>query len=283
MSEDPSSIGIMHPAFAVPKSTLLNWINTFFELNYTKVEQCASGALHCQILDAIYPGRVPLFKVNFDAKSDYEFVQNYKVLQNVFSNEHITKPCPVDKLIKAKYQDNLEFLQWMKHLFDVKYQGQEYHAKERRDDAIKKRKAGSSSSGHSSGHSSSHAPSKPAAHPSAQPSGVAKAKPAAAKPAAKPSAAPAHGKSNPEAEAAVAATAELQATVEGLEKERNFYFGKLREIEVLCQGDDEAHSSIKEFKDAVLKILYQTDEDFQAPEEGAGAAAADGGANDETF
>jgi len=61
----------------------------------------------------------------------------------------------------------------------------------------------------------------------------------------------------------------LRVTIEGLEKERNFYFGKLRQIEVLCQQDE---TKDVETKAAVLKILYQTDteEEFQAP------AAADG-------
>lgn len=38
----------------------------------------------------------------------------------------------VDKLIKAKYQDNLEFLQWMKRLFDIKYNGAAYDPVNRR-------------------------------------------------------------------------------------------------------------------------------------------------------
>jgi RP/EB family microtubule-associated protein len=34
--------------------------------------------------------------------------------------------------VKAKYQDNLEFLQWMKRFFDIKYNGADYDAVNRR-------------------------------------------------------------------------------------------------------------------------------------------------------
>jgi len=64
----------------------------------------------------------------------------------------------------------------------------------------------------------------------------------------------------------------LRVTIEGLEKERNFYFGKLRQIEVLCQQDE---TKDVETKAAVLKILYQTDteEEFQAPAAAEGTEA----------
>ena len=32
----------------------------------------------------------------------------------------------MNKLVKAKYQDNLEFLQWMKGFHDRSYSGQDY-------------------------------------------------------------------------------------------------------------------------------------------------------------
>jgi len=48
------------------------------------VEQCATGAVYCQIIDAIYPGTVQMSKVNWQAKVDYEFTYNYKVLQAAF-------------------------------------------------------------------------------------------------------------------------------------------------------------------------------------------------------
>jgi len=36
------------------------------------------------------------------------------MLQNAFDKANIKKWIDVDKLIKAKYQDNLEFMQWLK-------------------------------------------------------------------------------------------------------------------------------------------------------------------------
>ena len=39
---------------------------------------------------------------------------------------------PVDKLIKGRFQDNFEFLQWFKKFFDANYDGREYEAFEAR-------------------------------------------------------------------------------------------------------------------------------------------------------
>lgn len=33
---------------------------------------------------------------------------------------------PTEKLIKGKFQDNFEFLQWFKKFFDANYDGHEY-------------------------------------------------------------------------------------------------------------------------------------------------------------
>jgi len=49
---------------------------------------------------------------------------------------------------------------------------------------------------------------------------------------------------------------ESKLTIEGLEKERDFYFGKLRDIEVLAQEQEQEGG---EFVQKVLHILYATE------------------------
>ncbi len=57
-------------------------------------------------------------RVNWGAKSSHEYVANYKLLQNAFNKHNIQRHVDVDKLIRGKYQDNLEFCQWLKAFFD---------------------------------------------------------------------------------------------------------------------------------------------------------------------
>jgi len=282
--------GMMEGAYFVGRNELLNWLNDLLQLGYTKVEQVASGAAHCQILDAVYPGKVPLHKVNFNAKFEYEYVKNYKVLQEIFNKVGIDRFIDVPKLIKAKYQDNLEFLQWIKRYFDLHFPGDKYDAVERRRESK----------------SSYEGDSKPAISQEARPAAAAKAtkesglggatrvkatRPAAAsapakattstalKPVNRDTSKPAPSAGKPaqptqdksksiedEYKAKISdlnhQTVKLQLNLDNLEKERDFYFGKLREIEILCQN-----GSNQPLADEVLKILYASDcEDF-APTE----------------
>jgi RP/EB family microtubule-associated protein len=111
-------VGMMDAAYFTSRKDILDWLNSTLELKLTKIEQTASGAVACQIIEYICPGSIPLKRVNWDAKMDHEYVQNYKLLQNAFTKHHIQRHIEVDKLVRAKYQDNLEFCQWLKAFFD---------------------------------------------------------------------------------------------------------------------------------------------------------------------
>ena len=81
----------MDPAFFVGRRAILDWLNKTFETNMSKIEETASGAVACQLLDAIYPGDVNMARVRWDAKSPHEFIDNYKVIQAVFEKKGIDK------------------------------------------------------------------------------------------------------------------------------------------------------------------------------------------------
>merc|ERR1719245_2114347 len=74
----------------------------------------------------LFPNCVQLKKVKFKTKLEHEYIQNFKVLQAAFKRMTVDKIVPVDKLIKGRFQDNFEFLQWFKKFFDANYQGGDY-------------------------------------------------------------------------------------------------------------------------------------------------------------
>merc|ERR1719369_1157666 len=76
----------------------------------------------------LFPGCIPLKKVKFSTKLEHEYVQNFKVLQASFKKMSVDKIVPVDKLIKGRFQDNFEFIQWFKKFFDANYDGAPYDA-----------------------------------------------------------------------------------------------------------------------------------------------------------
>lgn len=77
------------------RGELLAWVNELTGLNLPKIESMGTGAAHCLIVDSVF-GEVPLHKVNFKAIHEYEYVQNFKVLQESFTRNRIDRvhsPC----------------------------------------------------------------------------------------------------------------------------------------------------------------------------------------------
>jgi len=266
------AVGIMEGAYFVGRAELLAWLNDLLELSYTKVEQCANGAAHCQVFDALFPGKVPLHKVNFHAKLEYEFVSNYKVLQKVFDELEIRKHIEVDRLIKAKYQDNLEFLQWVKCCFDRFDTGEPYDAKAKREKAVeayRMSRTGSSGANIRGRAPPSSGPTKPAARKARQ--APMKENRATNKVTASPSKIlepscppplPRNVVHRAEYDRVVQELNVLRDDSDAVEQERDFYFGKLRDIEIECQlSRDQTLPVIQ----AIQKILYSTPNGDEVP------------------
>jgi len=157
-------------------------------------------------------------------------------------------------------QDNLEFLQWTKRFWDQYYPGGEY-------DAVGRRKGAAlpPSTGPAPRSSSSAASRRPAggSTPTTGPRlGVNRSAGAGAASASAVAAA----KAQLEQE-----NATLKETVVGLERERDFYFSKLRDIELLIQQAIEEDPELEKQEDGLVKqiqtILYSTEEGFEIPNE----------------
>jgi hypothetical protein len=84
-----------------------------------QVEDLASGSIYCAILNSIHPGSVPMSKVKVGARTEVDFIHNFKLLQTGFTKKKIDRYVEVDKLIKRSFQYNMEFLQFMKCYWDL--------------------------------------------------------------------------------------------------------------------------------------------------------------------
>ncbi|KAK4106207.1 EB1-domain-containing protein [Parathielavia hyrcaniae] len=191
-------------------------------------------------------------RVKFNVNTEYAYIQNFKVLQNTFTKHRIERSIPVESLVKCKMQDNLEFLQWTKKFWDQYYPGGEY-------DAVNRRKG---------------APLPAAGAPAPRTTSGAARRPGGTTPT---TTGPRAGAVKSAAGGGGVASAALQLenntlkeTVVGLERERDFYFSKLRDIELLVQQAVEEDSELEKQEDGLVKqiqtILYSTEEGFEIPE-----------------
>jgi len=124
--------GMMSQAYFKGKRELLEWATDFLQMEIPKVETLASGAHYCQLLDALHPGTVKMSRVNFGAYLEEHYVHNWKLVQNAFQKQGIQKLIPVQRLVKGRFQDNLEFLQWFHQYFNSLYCSREYDPIEKR-------------------------------------------------------------------------------------------------------------------------------------------------------
>merc|ERR1712123_330569 len=275
---------------------MIQWINTSLSTHYKKIEELASGAAYCQFMDMLFPACLSLKKIKFDAKHEHEFIHNFKALQNSFKKMGIDKVIPVERLVKGRFQDNFEFVQWFKKFFDANHQGDEYDAAAARSGAGAPTRVGTKA---------------PAASKTMTTTRTAKSTPTVSKtktmttkttPQAISQKTPKEVKTQKTTPLAVKSQGDgearrqvqelneklvtMEGSMESLERERDFYFEKLRDIELMVTNvaGDEAEppadpdSELGQLCKKVLDILYATTDGFEVPEEAGDAAV---GINDE--
>lgn len=261
---------------------MLSWVNDCLRSQFTKIEELCTGAAYCQYMDMLFPGSVPMKRIKFRTNLEHEYIQNFKILQAAFKKMNVDKIIPIDKLIKGRFQDNFEFLQWFKKFFDANYDGREYDAYLARDNlpmgmggagapkgngvavaaASVPRRAPlvSSTSRDKIKPMSKVTPSRPMAQTVSRPAGGLGSTANASKSSSQNSV------SNQQVEELTTQVMDMRLHLEGLEKERDFYFSKLRDIEILCQ-EDEQNETPNALIQRILNILYATEDGFAPPDD----------------
>eukprot|EP00099_Drosophila_melanogaster_P025241 NP_724495.2 Eb1, isoform F [Drosophila melanogaster] len=270
---------------------MLAWVNDCLQSQFSKIEELCTGAAYCQFMDMLFPNSVPVKRVKFRTNLEHEYIQNFKILQAGFKKMSVDKIIPVDKLIKGRFQDNFEFLQWFKKFFDANYDGREYDPVAQRGGVKLGNGNGHGSNGGSGVGSSNNdlhlmhrrplqAPASGGRMPARviASTAVSKVLPRTnnAAPASRINACAnstgtvkkndvSNSVNNQQIEEMSNQVMDMRINLEGLEKERDFYFSKLRDIEILCQeaDDAEAHPIIQK----ILDILYATEDGFAPPDD----------------
>ncbi|XP_026729462.1 microtubule-associated protein RP/EB family member 1 isoform X1 [Trichoplusia ni] len=243
---------------------MLAWVNDCLQSNFAKIEELCTGAAYCQFMDMLFPNSVPMKRIKFKTNLEHEYIQNFKILQAGFKKMGVDKVIPVDKLIKGRFQDNFEFLQWFKKFFDANYDGREYDAFDARGGITIG--SGACESGVPLCGAIQVPPPKARRPVPMHHSGIGKANSTVRSPPVNLSRINQSAKGDSKViDELNHQINELKATVDGLEKERDFYFGKLRDIEVICQEMEEQQNA--PIVQKILDILYATEDGFAPPEE----------------
>jgi RP/EB family microtubule-associated protein len=280
-------MGMMSGCYFVGRAELIEWVNALLGVNYNKVEDVANGAAFCQIIDAIHPGSVALSRVNFNAITEAEMIENYKILQDSFQKNGITQYVDVATLCKGRYMAALEMFQWIHGYFEqmggpTGYDGPGRRKQTKCRDPTSRGRPPNKPAGMAKRQAGvplknpepvkrERPPPTPASRAAAKP-----AKPKSSRTESEPPKPPKPAKAPPVAAQGRTPgqsgdTKQLKQKVEQLEgevdqmaQERDFYYGKLRKIEDYCQEHEE-QSVVQQ----ILEILYEADEEhgFLTPED----------------
>jgi len=231
---------------------MLAWVNGCLQSQIGKIEEMGTGAAYCQLMDILFPGAIPLKRVKYNSKTETDAINNFKILQGSFKKLNVDQIVEVDKLVKAKFQDNFEFLQWFKKFFDANYSGDcgDY-------DPVRARGGQALGQGGPKCIGGGGARAPQARAPASRPPGTVRAQ-------TNPPKAQLNGNSVKKDLQKDAEMIEMKLCLENLERERDFYFGKLRDIEVIITSSGQEK---EELSTKILDVLYATEDGFAIPDE----------------
>ncbi|KAK6057727.1 hypothetical protein COOONC_04716 [Cooperia oncophora] len=114
----------------ISRHELLAWVNNNLKANFSKIEEMSTGAAYCQLTHMLFRDSINLRKVKWNSRNEMDHISNWKTLTTAWKALGVDKPVLVERLTKAKFQDNFEFLQWFFKFFNANYvdDGEEYDA-----------------------------------------------------------------------------------------------------------------------------------------------------------
>jgi RP/EB family microtubule-associated protein len=277
------------------KSELLDWINQFFNLNYTKIEQCGNGVVYCLIFNALFPNIINIQRIQKNPNSEFQILNNYKLLQSGFSKVKISRDVNVERLIKCRLQDNLEFLQWFGKLWcennkNFSFSSYSSSSSLTSNNLMTPRSnSRRSTSINSSTNINSNIDTSTNKNTSTNSNNRFSVTPSSKRLISNPSRLSSSSSSNISKQQQLLDNSEIEKLKDeikllnqslnditnlkdGLEIERNFYFNKLRDIEIICQNiqqnQNNENLTIFQLINDLMEIMYTTEDGFLLPDDG---------------
>lgn len=100
---------------------IVAWVNKQLSCYIYKIEELCTGAVYCCLMDKLYPGIINMEKVKIRANLEYEFLANFRLVQNALDLVKVNTQIPMIKLARGKIMDNLEFSCWFRRFFETNY------------------------------------------------------------------------------------------------------------------------------------------------------------------
>lgn len=250
----------------LPRHKMLQWVNTTLSAKYTKIEELCSGVAYCQLMERIFPNCIGMRRVKMAAKLEHDFMYNLKLFQSAFLKMNFDKTVPIDKLVKGRFQDNFEFLQWFKKFYDMHCNDKENTANSGGSLAVVKpiRKASSATNLKVEispvGGISSSKKTTPTSAPGAN---SMRTKSSSTSHLTPRSSQPSRPISPSSLEVLTESCNQLKEQISVAKNDKDYYYNKLQQIETLCL-ECEKKNEHPEWTKKVLGILYETKEADEA-------------------